>query len=153
MSGRQTWMTVGSLMFNCERSLEQNGKALRKYLTYITEEKQLLWNKQRSVQRQFQVSIYGHEMNHKCVYCLFPFRPGLRPQSFLNANITQMEQKVLRPTFSTRKYACSKGKRIQGIVHVIECFEEADDVKHHLSVGDTDTHRVMSTLPCEKFWS
>ena len=26
-------------MFNCERSLEQNGKALRKYLTYITEEK------------------------------------------------------------------------------------------------------------------
>ena len=69
---------------------------------------------QKSAKRQFQVSIYRHGIEHKCLQCFFPYRSGLRPLDFLKANISLMDPTVPRPTF--RMFA-RRSKRLPAVVY------------------------------------
>lgn len=86
---------------------------------------------QKSAKRQFQVSIYRHGIEHKCLQCFFPYRSGPRPLNFLQANISLIEPTIPRPTF--RMFA-SRSKRLLGVAYVSESCGLAAATKGLISV-------------------
>lgn len=115
-------------------------KFLGKHLTKIIDEKRRVKGRasalklaegQKSAKRQFQVSIYRHGIEHKCLQCFFPYRSGLRPLDFLKANISLMDPTVPRPTF--RMFA-RRSKRLLGVVYVSEYCGQAAAMKGLISV-------------------